>query len=224
MDDLRRILLHTAFPAGVPDLVHQLLLPTWDPHEFGGGPILSSAGLHRFYVADQTDRSSFTATLAREIPNSRLLLSRAAPNTRRMVDTDGTFTDLYLDDLHLDAHAGRGDGRDGDGPVMCDVLHHPSGDRSHIRFLTELPSELAHLAPLWGEGRLLRRLGDRRSVLWVTEARWTGRAERVAKLAASTLTLPSEWDTLHAKVPGLYIDGIELHPDGRVDLTPGVLR
>jgi len=229
MDDLRRLLLHTAFPAGVPDLVHRLVLPTWDPHEFGGGPILSSTGAHRFYVADQTDSPAFTTAVLSAVPGSGPMLQTAAPNTRRMIDTDGIVTDLYLDDLHLGIGNGTPSDGDGDsdssvGPVMCKVFHHPSGARSHICFLEKLPPDLAHLAPLWGEGRLLRRLGDRRSVLWVTEARWTGRAKPVARLAAATLALPAEWATLCEDVPGAYIDGIELHPDGRVDLTPGVLR
>jgi hypothetical protein len=215
MPDLRAALLDLAFPEGVPPLVRSLLPVDWDPRAFGGGPVLSSTGRHRFYVADTEDRDAFTAALLDAVPAAAALLALARPGARRMVDTDGTRLDLYLDDLHLD---GAGDER-----VMCEVLDHPSGARSRYVFLESLPDDLGHLRPLWGEGRLLRREGDRSSVLWVTEARWTGRAAQVEALANEHLAMPPGWAALRASVPGAYIDGVELHPDGRVDLTPGVL-
>ena len=215
MLDLRAALLDLAFPGGAPALVHALLPAGWDPRDFGGGPVLASTGRHRFYVADTADRAAFTAALLRAVPAAGALLARARPGARRMVDTDGQRVDLYLDDLHLDPG--------GDARVMCEALDHPSGARSRFVFLDALPDDLPHLAPLWGEGRLLRREGERTSVLWVTEARWTGRAAQVAALAGAHLPLPGAWARLQATVPGAYIDGIELHPDGAVDLTPGVL-
>lgn len=215
MPDLRADLLRLAFPGGVPALVRALLPDAWDPRAFGGGPVLSSTGQHRFYVADSEDREAFTAALLQAVPAAADLLAHAPPRTRRMVDTDGVRVDLYLDDLHLGGGA--------DARVMCEALDHPSGARSRYVFLEALPDDLAHLAPLWGEGRLLRRVGDRTGVLWVTEARWTGRAAQVAALAAAHLDLPPAWDALRSAVPAAYIDGVELHPDGAVDLTPGVL-
>ena len=53
-------------------------------------------------------------------------------------------------------------------------------------------------------------------------ARSSLRAE-VEALAASMLTLPPAYRALKARLPELYVEGVELHPDGRVDLTPGVL-
>ena len=227
MNDLRRVLLQAAFPEGVPALVQRLLPSDWDPTQFGGGPILSSSGSHRFYIADQTDDPGFTATVLQAVPQAAQLLALAPPRTRRMVDTDGQRLDLYLDDLHLDLPDGeRDESEKGDsaGSVMCEVLDHPSGARSRFRFIEQLPEGFRHLAPLQGLGRLLHRTGGRQSVLWVTEARWTGRAEDALKLAQQTLSLPPAWAALHAQIPGLYIDGIELHPGGGLDLTPGVLR
>ena len=218
MNDLRRCLLEAAFPQGVPALVHRLLPSDWDPSQFGGGPILSSTGQHRFYIADHTDDPGFTATVLEAVPKAAQLLALAPPRTRRMVDTDGQRLDLYLDDLHLDLPDSE------TGTVMCEVLDHPSGARSRFRFIKQLPEGFSPLAPLQSLGRLLHRTGERESVLWVTEARWTGRAEDALELAQNTLTLPAEWTALHAKIPGLYIDGIELHPGGGLDLTPGVLR
>lgn len=215
MPDLRASLLELAFPEGVPPLVRSLLPGDWDPREFGGGPVLSSTGEHRFYVADTEDRAAFTTAVLDAVPGASALLDLARPGARRMVDTDGTRLDLYLDDLHLDGAA--------DARVMCEVLDHPSGARSRYVFIESLPPDLGHLRPIWGEGCLLRRIGERTGVLWVTEARWTGRADAVAALAARHLDLPPAWAALQATVPGVYIDGIELHPDGRVDLTPGVL-
>jgi len=217
MVDVRPRLLELAFPSGVPDLVQSLLPSDWDPRRFGGGPVLSTSGTHRFYVADQDDRPEFTAAVRTAAPGAEALLARAAPRARRMVDTDGVRLDLYLDDLHLDDEAST------PGTVMCEVHHHPSGARSRMVFLETLPDELSSLSWLWGEGRLLQRVGERASVLWVTEARWTGRAGRVAALAERHLELPAAWEAARSCVPGMYIDGIELHPDGTVDLTPGVL-
>ena len=219
MNDLRRILLDAAFPRGVPALVRRLLPRDWDPTQFGGGPILSSTGRHRFYIADHTDDPHFTATVLQAVPQAAQLLALAPPRSRRMVDTDGQRLDLYLDDLHLDLPD-----RETPGSVMCEVLDHPSGARSRFRFIEQLPDGFAQLAPMQGLGRLLHRTGERQSVLWVTEARWTGRADDALKMARQALSLPPAWAELHARIPGLYIDGIELHPDGGLDLTPGVLR
>jgi len=219
MNDLRQRLLEVAFPDGIPELVDRLLPEDWDPMEFGGGPILSSTGQHRFYIADHTDDADFTRAIVEAVPQSAALLSLAPPLTRRMVDTDGHRLDLYLDDLHLDLPEA-----DAADSVMCEVLHHPGGARSRFRFVEQPPAEHPELAPLAGLGRLLRRTGDVESVLWVTEARWTGRVDEALALARATTGLPEAWAGLQAAVPGLYIDGIEVHPDGRVDLTPGVLR
>lgn len=215
MADLRDALLDLAFPTGVPGLVRALLRPGWEPREFEGGPVLSTGARHRFYIADTRDRLDFTALVRSRVPGAGALLAQAKPGTRRMVDTDGTRIDLYLDDLHL--------GETGGKRVMCEVLDHPGGARSRLVILEALPDDLAHLAPLWGEGMLLVREGERASVLWVTEARWTGRTAEVAALADRHLSLPPDWARLRAAVPGAYIDGIELHPDGSVDLTPGFL-
>jgi hypothetical protein len=117
---------------------------------------------------------------------------------------------VYLDDLHLD----------GDPRCMCEALDHPSGARSRLVFADGPPPAWAALA---GEGRFVRREGDRASWLWVTEARWRRRAAAVSTLAAAHLDLPAAWWDVVAEVPGAYIDGVELHPDGSIDLTPGVL-
>lgn len=170
---------------------------------------MSTTGRHRFYAADRSDRPAFTTALLAAVPAAADLLALAPPGGRRMVDTDGVRVDVYLDDLHL-----HGD------PRMCDVLDHPSGARSHLVFADGPPPAWAALA---GEGRFVRRLGDRTSWLWVTEARWRGRVDVVAALAAAHLPSPPAWRALLAEVPGAYLDGAELHPDGTIDLTLGVL-
>lgn len=209
---MQRLLLEAAFPGGVPALITDLLPPDWDPAAFGAGPIFSSDGAARFYVADAEDREAWTEAVLRAAPDARELLEAARPGTRRMVDTDGDRVDVYLDDLHLRGH----------GAVMCEVHHHPSGARSRL-VLVDSTVDLGVLSPAWGVGRFARRVGDRESLLWISEAKHTGRAAEVEALAASMLTLPPAYRALKARLPELYVEGVELHPDGRVDLTPGVL-
>jgi hypothetical protein len=110
---------------------------------------------------------------------------------------------------------------DGDSDVMCETVEHPSGARSQLRFLNVLPETAAHLSGLWGVGRLLQRSGDRQSLLWITEAKYTDRCEEVDALAKRLLDVPADYWQLQARWPGVYIDGVEIHPDGSVDLTPG---
>ena len=211
MRPLQSQLLEAAFPEGVPALVTELLPPEWDPARFDAGPIFGSDGAARFYVADASDRAEFTAAVLRAAPGAEDLLRAAREGTRRMVDVGASSVDVYLDDLHLES------GRN----VMCDVHHHPSRDRSQI-VLLDAPEDLGALRGAWGHGRFARRVGDRRSVLWITEAKHAGRVAEVETLAANLFTLPTRYLALRERVSTLYVEGIELHPDGRIDLTPGV--
>lgn len=206
----RQLLLEAAFPAGVPELITDLLPSDWDPASFAAGPIFASDGSARFYVADAEDREGWTAAVLRAAPGAADLLCAARPRTRRMVDSDGARVDVYLDDLHLSGH----------GSVMCEVHHHPSGARSRI-VLVDSPADLGVLRPAWGHGRFARRVGDRDSLLWISEAKHTGRADEVEALARGMLTLPPGYHALKERMPEVYIEGLELHPDGRIDLTPG---
>lgn len=205
-------LLSTVFPEAVPPLVVAALPDDWDPRRFAAGPIFSSTGRHRFYIADDGSRPAWEAAVRAAAPGASALLDGAQPGVRRMVDTDGERVDVYLDDLHL-----HGEG----GPVVCETIDHPSGARSQLRFLDALPEHAARLKPLWGVGRLVERVGDRQSLLWITEAKYTGKAEQADALAAKLLPVPGAYWALRRRWPRAYIDGIELHPDGTVDLTPG---
>lgn len=205
-------LLSTVFPDTVPALVQAVLPDDWDPRQFAAGPIFSTSGQHRFYVADDGSRPAWEAAVRAAVPGAGPLLDRARPGVRRMLDTDGHRADVYLDDLHL---------HDSGSSVVCEAHDHPSGANSQLRFLDALPAGAARLRPLWGVGRLLERVGDRRSLLWITEARYTGRVEQVDALAARLFAVPGGYWALRRRWPRAYIDGIELHPDGTVDLTPG---
>jgi hypothetical protein len=56
-------------------LVQALLAPGWDPEAFDGGPVLSSTGKHRFYVADRAGSAAFTAALLAAVPEAAALLA-----------------------------------------------------------------------------------------------------------------------------------------------------
>jgi len=210
-DDLRAALIDSVFPLGQPPLLSALLPPRWDPARFGAGPIYTSTGHHRFYVASDGRDPRWDARVCAAAPEARALLADAPPGVRRMVDTDGKRIDVYLDDLHLHGPAG----------VMCETVTHPGGGRSTLRFVDTLPAQYTHLSALVGVGRLLLRSGDRESLLWITEAKYTGNIAMVDDLAEQLLGLPAAYAALRGIAPGCYIDGVEVHPSGAVDLTPG---
>lgn len=211
MGTIQEDLLKRVFGDQTPPLVQQLLSPSWEPRNFDGGPIFSSTMHHRFYIANRESTPSWDDCVCEAAPAATSLLSNAPQTVRRMVDTDGMRIDVYLDDLHLH----------GETNIVCHTIEHPNGNRSTLRFLPKLPNKWRHLAPIWGVGRLLERVGDRESLLWMTEARFSRRVQEVDHLAGQLFDVPSPYWHLRRTVPGVYIDAIELHPNGTVDLTPG---
>lgn len=190
-----------------PELLLALGVLDADPTAFGCGPIFSSSGRHRFYLADRHDRAGWDATVRDRLACGAFL----EPCGRRMLDTDGHVHEVYLDDLHQDG-----------GDVMCRVLSLPSAERTEVRLVEEVPERFKEVAFLAGTGRLAVRGGDRPHLIWVTEARYTGQVDRVHALAAQ-VGLPPGYEDLGRQVSGVYIDALDLHADGTIDLTPGFL-
>jgi hypothetical protein len=130
-----------------------------------------------------------------------------------MLDTDGRRHSLYLDDLHQ-----RG------GDVMCEILELPGGERSSIVLVDAVPDGFQHFAPLQAMGRLALRDGPVPHLIWITEASHTGKVEEAEALARTVAELPPAYDALREARAGVYIDALDVHADGVVDLTPGFLE
>ena len=192
------ILLATVFDR-VPPMLREMGVHHADPRQFGCGPIWSSTGRHRFYLADTHDPLRWE----RGLPDCGDFLR---PCGRRMLDTDGERHEVYLDDLHQEG-----------GDLMCQILSLPGGERSAIHLIDEIPPAFARFGALASLGRLALRTGPVEHLIWVTEARHTGLVEETTALARSVVELPHALD-----LPGAYIDALDLTAD-TVDLTPGFL-
>ena len=242
-------LLDAAFPDGVPPRIQNLVdSGVTDPllADFKVGPILPALGSDRpvrVAVSDQGDPEGWAAAVRGGWGGARTeaILGLAAPDVRRMIDTDGSSkAEIYLDDLqdHGALEAAEALRQPGDaGPAMCLTATLPSGTRSLITRHTEPP--FLHLlgtlaestadlvdqgaAGIWG---LRWRMGQVVSVVWVTEARWQGTAALANEIALG-LGPPEGWHrclrVLSEHGHQGYPDAIELLVDGTADLTLGVL-
>jgi len=191
-------LLGAVFGADVPELLVAMGVRHADPAAFGCGPIWSSTGRHRFYLADSHDPELWEAHLPQ-------LGDFLRPCGRRMLDTDGERHEVYLDDLHQQG-----------GRVMCEILSLPGHQRSSIVLIDEVPPAFSRYAGLAELGRLALRTGPREHLVWITEARHTGLVEQTTALARSLVQLPGPLPE------GAYIDALDLHGEV-VDMTPGFL-
>ncbi|TNF34716.1 MAG: hypothetical protein EP329_06935 [Deltaproteobacteria bacterium] len=187
----------------------------------------------RVALSDQGEPERWERLVLAAFPLRRteVFAALSPPGARRMVDTDGETAELYLDDLQAVAHALPSPTAD---PLMCLTLTLPGGGRTSITRHGAPPLAAAPPAlhdairrlpgGVWG----LRWKRDAVvSAVWVSEARWRG--DHVEKTAAFAAAFPAQprfaevraLAAAHALVA--YPDAVELHVDGRVDLTVGFL-
>ncbi len=160
-------------------------------------------------------------------------LKRAPPEGRRMVDTDGSKQAVvYLDDLQEVAHK-----IPSDQEVLCACIHVPRSTLTIMTRHTEPPLDQlpehwrvrvqalvdAGATGLWG---IRRSRTSVMGVLWVTESRWRRTAEQTVAILEGLQ--PSDlWYRIAQVVRDrggmAYPDGVELRPDGTVDVTVGFL-
>ena len=204
----------------VPAWLDPLLRAATRPEDFDAGVILSSSGRHRLYVSDRGDPAAWERLVRSRWPGAGRLLDAAPPGVRRMLDTDGDpspdgLTEIYLDDLQE---------RRPDLGLMCLLWSSRWPGLARIRPVQQPPAHFAQAAGLQGEGKLALRTGSGPThLLWVTEARWTGRHRAVLARARAARSLPDAWEAVADAVPGIYIDAVDLHRDGTTDLTVGLL-
>ena len=243
-------MVDAVFPSGVPPRIQRLIRPSVADalvEDFKVGPILAFGPVKRpprVAVSDQGEPDAWTATVGDLWPgdSTRALLALATPGVRRMIDSDGLHSaEIYLDDLQDHAAIAAAEALrppEDTGPVMCLTASVPSGLRSLITrhetppfhylrgTLAEQVAELVDLgaAGIWG---LRWRNQSVSSVVWVSEARWTGTAAQATAIALQ-LGAPASW---HACMDALsthglegYPDAIELLPDGSADVTVGVIH
>lgn len=213
-DRIRALLAHALGP-DLPELVERLVCADHRPEDFDVGVVLSSTGRHRAYIADRADPTGWDRTVRRHLPGAARLLDAAPPGVRRMVDTDGTFAEVYLDDLQRHRP---------DLGLMCLVWSRASDQLSRVRLADSIPPGFSAFSKLSERGKLaLRTGGGVQHLLWVTEARWTGDVAEVRALAAQVVPLPPSFVALEVAMSGVYIDALDLHANGRVDVTAGIL-
>lgn len=227
-----------AFPEGLPGHLAQLIRMDDVERErlaFKAGPILTfDARPHRAYIANVAEEATFDARMASTLGRPDIAtFFQQAPTARKMVDSDGEEAVLYLDDLHeadseLTAHD--------DHELMCATWNLSTDERTTLtrhgrppRHLLPIPwqrrvDDLLHagLVGLWAV-----RWNDAsvRSLLWVNDTRWRGDPEQTS--AVIDRTGDATWSAIRERTAaeGLlaYPDSIELLPDGRWDVTVGLL-
>ena len=209
-------LLSVAWAGDRASLVDRLRHPEHDPSRFDLGVLLSTSGHHRAYVADRVAPDHWEATVRAQLPGVGRLLDAAPAGGRRMVDTDGaSFAEVYLDDLQESRP---------DLGLMCLIWSATTGQLSRVRPVERVPSRFARWSALASLGKLaVRTGGGPPHLLWVTEARWSGAVAETTRLARALGALPPEWDTVCDRVEGAYVDALDIHTDGTVDVTVGVL-
>ena len=232
--------LAQCFPNGVPDRIAQLVnLELADRFlvDYKLNPVLC-------FGADRPPRVAYSAQgeptrWAEQVqqlwPNEQLggFLARSAAEGRRMVDTDGSSTAVvYLDDLQDVEHEIQSE-----HPVLCACVHLPEATVTMMTRHTEPP---LHLLPppwkarvqdlldrgasgLWG----VRTQGNALvGVLWVTESRWRNNPQETVAIIEE-FGPPPQWHSLRSVAErhgGMaYPDGVELRPDGSLDVTVGFL-
>jgi hypothetical protein len=243
-------LLNAALPGGIPARIQSLIQPQLADtliEDFKVGPIFGFCGAQRpvrVAVSDQDEPERWASTVRKQWPGQPMeqILALSGPGVRRMIDTDGSSrAEVYLDDLqdHAALAAAEALREPGDeGALMCLTTTLPSGTRSLVtrhaqppfmHLLGPLAESVADLvdqgaAGLWG---LRWRMGLVVSVIWVSEARWTGTAE-LANQIATDLGPPPQWLVCQQLLSGHgltgYPDAIELHIDETADVTMGVLK
>jgi hypothetical protein len=229
-------LLAATFDGEVPPLVRALTsIELAERHAlaFKAAPILPvhHDGPARWFVSNghEPDWIERVADATGD-PRARPFLDQGPPHTRRIVDTDGSRCDLYLDDLQDVPHDLE---MPGGLQLMCATLALPSGAQTRLTRHGALPVDL--LDAVWREraaavlARGFRGLWGVRwaqgiaSLLLVNEDRWQGHPGAAAD-RVDALGLP-RWARLRAvaRAAGLdvYPDAIEVHPHGW-DLTVGL--
>ena len=236
-------LLAVAWPEGLPERLEPLVdreLCAALAEDFKLGVVFPFEGgerLPRLALSAQGERERWQELVRRAWPAAELerFLSLAPPDTRLMVDSDGSERAVvYLDDLQEVEHTIRAPAGD---ELMSATLELPEErvgclTRHSEPPLSPIPAELRRrlmaLLAAGAEGIWALRLheGQVEGVVWVSEARWRRNAP-AARLAASRV---GDHPSYRAALACLerhghqgYPDALELRADGTTDLTLGIL-
>lgn len=184
-------------------------------------PILPTARRPpRLYLSWDGEKKGWIQRVRRcfDAPELDRFLASVPASCRRMIDTDGTTAELYLDDLHLHGHA-----------EMCRILAIPGFHTSRLVIADRPPDPVAPLlAPFLELGGILanRQGHPVPRAVWVSEARWNGQAGAAVRVLEQLDSLPPHFRALQAALKPfrlrLYVDAVDAY-DGALDVTVGLL-
>ena len=181
--------------------------------DFKVGPILALglSNVPPVAVSDQGEPDAWTAAVGDLWPgdSTRALLALATPGVRRMIDSDGLHSaEIYLDDLQDHAAIAAAEALrppEDTGPAMPHrlgpvgtpslITRHETPPFHYLRgTLAEQVAELVDLgaAGIWGPRWRNQSVS---SVVWASEARWTGTAAQATAIALQPA--PPHPGTLH---------------------------
>lgn len=237
-------LLAFVFPGGVPAWVDRLVdrrVVSRRLEDFKLNPVLpveDAARPARIALSDGDEPDRWEAAVLEGLGDARVapFLGLAPRGTRRMIDTDGASSELYLDDLQDVEHGLASPTVD---PLMCWTLSLPRGCRAvFTRHVTPpwarvceglaggIDALMEHGATgIWG---VRWRDAAPTGVLWVSEARWRGDHEAKIEVFEAALGRPARWRSIRELAAAhrlvAYPDAVELGVGGEIDLTVGFLR
>ena len=180
---------------------------------FGGGPVFSSTGPHRFYRPVGAERPELVRALADTWPDAAAFIAGIAADARVVLEVGAEAVRVFSDDLS--------------GAVMCRCLDLPSGIQTTLVRTPAPPDTFrARAAALPIDGFWATRNQGSKPVgaLLVNEARNQGDPELPAREVDAWTDLPG-WHAARrlARDAGLiaFPDGLELLASGGYELTVG---
>lgn len=208
--------------------------------QFSYGPVFSYDGTvctPRLTVSDVGDSEGWLRRVKAQWSSAQVdaFLSRGPNGCRRMVDTDGETTLLYLDDLQDVTH--RMESPLAGVPLLCASYAIGDGEETVMTRHEHFPESLLlshapHLISLrnacdmegvWG---IRWQGGEAISLLCVTEVRTRSGVDRAIQAMAALPASDGQkgfCKVMRSRELRPYPDSVEFFPSGRLDVTLGVL-
>jgi hypothetical protein len=144
---------------------------------------------------------------------------------RKVLDFDGSWGEIFLDDLHHGENKTDQMCRifdlDGQEIALIRMIKSPLQGKTALTFLlNSYFLACLSIGGMWAVRESLK--GDLISVLWVSESKWKGNIKEVQALVENQ-NVPKEWFDLKKLMTKhgmtVYPDAIEFFLDGRIDLS-----
>lgn len=231
-------ILELVFIENIPEFVHQnIRLEQIDKRltEFKFVVVLplGKERKNRITWSSLGEEEYWLQVISKLLPSNKQKLLEGFPaGCRKVLDFDGEWGEIFLDDLHHEEKSLISSSAVSE--QMCRIFDLQGNEVATIRKIEPPlreklpPSILFHscflaclsIGGMWGIREDMG--GNFLSVLWVSEAKWKGNIQQTQDLVEGQ-NPPVEWGQLRGllqkKGLEIYPDGIEFFGDGRIDLS-----